>query len=138
MRIWDSFFALIILWNIVWAPLAIAFQHDLYKPSDDVDWKVLDLIVNGFWLIAFFINCNRVDFVKQIVTLEDTLKAYLKSPFLIVDFVSLVGSVSFILVDENINAKYFELLRIFHFTKTLFPVNLCISNTTNSGQKRVT
>ena len=117
-------------------PLSISFSHDLYVNKEE-DWLALDLIMNGFWLIAFFINMNRVNFVMKIVTLKDTTKAYLKSPWLIPDFICIVGSITMTLLNEPVNAKYFELLRILHFKETLYPVNLCIQTFTNSGQKRV-
>ena len=88
---------------------------------------------NAFWLIAFFINCNRVDEILHITTLYDTVKAYLKSPYLIPDFITLVGSVTFILYDKPITGKYFELIRLIHFSKTLYPVNLLVQNTVQSG-----
>ena len=48
-----------------------------------------------------------------------------------------MGSVSFILADKPITGKYFELIRLLHFRKTLFPVNNLINHCTSSGQKRV-
>jgi hypothetical protein len=69
----------------------------------------------------------------HITTLYDTVKAYLKSPYLIPDFITLVGSVTFILYDKPITGKYFELIRLIHFSKTLYPVNLLVQNTVQSG-----
>ena len=48
-----------------------------------------------------------------------------------------MGSVSFILANKPIAGKYFELIRLLHFRKTLFPVNNLINICTSSGQKRV-
>ena len=48
-----------------------------------------------------------------------------------------MGSVSFILANKPITGKYFELIRLAHFNKTLFPVNMLINQCTTSGQKRV-
>ena len=63
---WDSFFGLIILYNIIWAPLAIAFYDSLYGDDEsETNWVALDLFFNSLWAVAFFINCNRVDFVRQ-------------------------------------------------------------------------
>ena len=62
----------------------------------------------------------------NIYTLEETARAYLRSPFLVPDLVSLVGSVTSILLNEPITGKYFELIRIIHFKKTLYPVNLLV------------
>ena len=137
MKIWDSLFALVILFNIIWAPLAIAFQQYFYNVGDDIDWDALDLTINGLWGLAFFINLNRVDLTRHIYDLEQTAGAYLRSPFLIPDLVSLVGSVAFILSNEPITGKYFELIRLLHFRKTLFPINLSINSCISSGQKRV-
>ena len=123
---WDSFFALVILFNIIWAPLAIAFQNYFYQPNDDIDWDALDLTINGLWFLAFFVNLNRVDLTMHVYNLEDTARAYLRSPFLIPDLVSLIGSVTAILLNEPITGKYFELIRLLHFKKTLYPVNLLV------------
>ena len=34
MRIWDSFFSIVMLFNIVWTPLAIAFKNDIYLDQE--------------------------------------------------------------------------------------------------------
>ena len=69
----------------------------------------------------------------QVETLEDTIKAYLKSPFLIPDLISLLGSVIYGILRRPILAKYFELIRIFHFSDTLYPMNMLIQACTHSG-----
>ena len=53
------------------------------------------------------------------------------------DAAVLIASVVMIIIDEPIYAKYFELIRILHYNKTLYPVNLAIQTYLNSGQKRV-
>ena len=133
MRIWDSFFALVVLFTCIWTPLAIIFKNNFHFGGVDINWVVLDIFINGFWALAFFININRVDFVRKIVTFEDTAKAYLRSPHMIPDAVCLIGSIIAIALDEPITAKVIELIRIIHFNDALFPVNLCIQNFTNSG-----
>ena len=70
MKIWDSLFALVILFNIIWAPLAIGFQQYFYNTGDDIDWDALDLTINGLWGLAFFVNLNRVDLTRHIYDLE--------------------------------------------------------------------
>ena len=68
MKIWESFFALVILFSIIWAPLVIAFQQ--YFEGDDIDWDALVLTINGLWGLAFFVNLNRVDVTRHIYDLE--------------------------------------------------------------------
>ena len=102
-----------------------------------MNWDALDLTINAFWLLAFFINLNRVDEKLHRFTFWETSKAYLKSPYLIPDLITMVGSVTMILLSEPIQGKYFELLRILHYKKTLYPVNLLIQMTVSSGQKRI-
>jgi len=138
MLVWDSFFAIIILFNFIWTPLAIAFHHDLYgDETNETKWIALDLFTNSLWLIAFFINLNRVDTVMKIISFEETAYAYLISPFLIPDALVLIISVTLVCFDETKYARYFELIRFFHFNEVLYPVNLLIQYFTNSGQKRV-
>jgi len=88
------------------------------------------------WAIDFFINFNRVDFIRKIVTLKETSKAYLNS-WLIPDAVALVGSVVNVFLGKMRVAKYFDLIRLLHFRDALYPVNLCVQKNTSSGQKRV-
>ena len=108
----------------------------MYEGDGGTNWKLFDLLVNGLWLVAFFINCNRVDYSRKIVTFKDTVGAYLASPFLIPDALVLIMSVTLILADEPKYAKYFELIRLAHFNEALFPVNWLVLSVTNSGAKR--
>ena len=65
MKIWDSFFALVIFQNLFMVPLAYVFKDsfDIEGAEDSsVNYKAFDLFINMLWLIAFFINCNRVNF----------------------------------------------------------------------------
>lgn len=61
IKVWDSFFAFVVLYNNIWVPIAICFANDLFVNKEN-DWFALDIISHSFWLIAFFINMNRVDF----------------------------------------------------------------------------
>ena len=90
--------------------------------EDEKYWIAIDLTINGLWGLAFLININRVDLIKGIGPSE-TARAYLRSPFLIPDLISLVGSVAFIIADKPIISKYFELIRFFSLNKALYPVN---------------
>ena len=129
MRIWDIFFALVYLQNIVFSPIVFVF-HDNFDIEDSenstINWKALDLFINVLWLIGFFINCNRVNFALKIVTPRDTVRAYFRSPFLLPDLVSLVGSFTAILMNKHQTAKAFELIRIFHINDALFPAYLAV------------
>ena len=126
VRVWDSLFAFVILLNIIWAPLAIAFEKDLKQTEEGVNLNTIYQINNGLWFVAFFINLNRVDFPRHIYSFEETSKAYLRSPFLIPDLISLFGSVISHLLHEPVTGHYFELIRLFHFKKTLWPLNQLI------------
>ena len=106
LRIWDSFFAFVVLYTCIWNPLAIIFKDSFYlDDSSSVNWVVLDSFNNGLWALAFFINLNRVDFARKIETFEETAKAYLKSPFLIPDAVCLIVSIAAVASDEPIFAR---------------------------------
>ena len=129
MKIWDSFFALVIFQNLFMTPLAFVFKDsfDIEGAADgSVNYKAFDLFINSLWLTAFFINCNRVNFVLKIVTPYETIRAYFKSPYLIPDLVSLVGSVAAIFSGKHRMAKAFELIRIFHVKEALYPAFLCV------------
>ncbi len=93
--------------------------------------------MNALWAIHFFINVNRVDFVLKIVTPFETFNRYLRSPFLIPDAFCLIMVVALILIDEMAWAKIVDLIRMFHFAETLYPINLLIERTSNSGTKRI-
>ena len=108
----------------------------MYEGDGSTNWKLFDLLVNGLWLVAFFINCNRVDYLRGRETFKETVGAYLASKFLIPDALVLIMSVPLILADESKYAKYFELIRLAHFNEALFPVNWLILSVTNSGAKR--
>ena len=137
MRIWDSIFALVVLSTCIWNPLAIVFDDSFHlKEDSDINWVVLDSFNNGLWALAFFINLNRVDFVRKIETFGESSKAYLKS-FLVPDALCLIVSIVAIANDEPILAKQFELIRIFHFKEALFPVYLFVQKISQSGPKRI-
>ena len=117
-----------------WTPLAIAFHSSIY---DGNDWMTFDLFIESLWAIAFFINMNRVDFLRQIVTLEETALRYLKSPFLIPDLFVLICSVLFICIDKPLTAQYFKLFRILHFNDSLYPAYLIVKAKVPVGKKRI-
>ena len=139
MRVWDSFFALVYLQNIIFSPIVFVFHEnfDLEGEDSSIDWKALDLFINGLWLIGFFINCNRVDFAMKIVTPRETIRAYFRSPFLIPDLVSLIGSFTAIFLNKHQTAKGFELIRIFHINDALFPAFLAVQTFSQQGQNRI-
>ena len=138
MRVWDSFFALIYLQNIIFSPIVFVFHENFaLGENSDIDWKALDLFISGVWLIGFFINCNRVDFVMKIVTPRETIRAYFRSPFLIPDLVALIGSVTAIFMNEHQTAKGFELIRIFHINDALYPAFLAVQMFSSQGQNRI-
>ena len=129
MKIWDSFFALVILQNLFMVPLAYVFKDsfDIEGAADSsVNYKAFDLFIHMLWLIAFFINCNRVNFVLKIVTPYETIRAYFKSPFLIPDLVALVGAVACLFSNKHRMGKAFELIRILHVKEALYPAFLCV------------
>ena len=129
---------MVVLYNLFWTPVAIVFSegfHESVEPG--INFKVLDLFIQSLWLVAFFINLNRVNFPMKIVEPLETARAYLRSPFLIPDLVALAGATTYILVNQPITAKYFELIRIVHLREALFPANLLVQRLTNSGQKRI-
>lgn len=105
--------------------------------KDTINWNAYELFMNALWAIYFFINLNRVDFVLKIITPFDTFNRYLRSPFLVPDAICLVLVVSLILLDEMGWAKIVDLVRMFHFSETLYPINLLIERTSNSGTKRI-
>ena len=111
----------------IWTPLAIIFKETFHEDDNTtVDWVVLDSINNGFWALAFFINLNRVDIARKLETCEDIAWAYLKSPFLIPDALCVIGSVTYVILDDPITAKGIELIRLFHYRDALFPIFLLI------------
>ena len=93
MMIWDSFFSLVILYNIIIVPVSIVFNQNFHdKEEPDIDWTIFGMFVNGLWALYFFFNINRVDFVRKITTFESTCKHYLRSPFLVPDLIILIVS----------------------------------------------
>jgi len=97
---------------------------------------VLELVINSFWLISFFINLNRVDFLRKITSFRSTFLAYLRS-WLVLDLIALVGSVTSAFMGEFRYAKYFDLIRLLRFQYVLYPVYLCVEKNTTTGQKRI-
>ena len=76
--LWDSFFALVVILNLVWVPLAIVFTDSFHAAEDSsINWVALEMFIQILWLLAFVINLNRVDFQKKITTLQETSWAYL-------------------------------------------------------------
>lgn len=124
-----------VAYTIFWCPVAIIFHEDFHSSEEDdtINFKVFDLFIQSLWLIAFFINLNRVNFPMKIVEPLETASAYLYSPFLIPDLVALCGAVTAILVDLPVTAKYFELIRLIHLREALFPINLLVQRLVNSG-----
>ena len=122
---------------MILTPLSLSFPDSYHNNKDSIDWFAFELFMNGLWAIYFFINLNRVDFVLKIITPFETFNRYLRSPFLIPDMVCLILVVSLILLDEMMWAKTVDLIRMFHFTEALFPINLAIERNSNSGTKRV-
>ena len=60
MQLWDSFFALVILENIIVTPLAIAFPHDFHADdSTGMNWMAFEIFLNILWFFHFYINCNK-------------------------------------------------------------------------------
>ena len=69
LRIWDSFFAVVVLITCIWTPLAIVFKDSFYlNEESSINWVFLDSFNNSLWALAFFINLNRVDFASKIET----------------------------------------------------------------------
>ena len=85
------------------------------------------------WAIAFFINLNRVDILRKIITPRDTVLQYLKSPFLVPDALVLILASAFTISGDYEEAHYIKLIRIFHLNEALFPANLCVQTFTNYG-----
>ena len=136
VQAWDSFFAAIILLNVIITPLSIVFPEHFHEDEEAIDWLGLELFLNSLWVIDFFINLNRVDFVRKIDTCGDTSCTYLRGT-MIPDAVSLIGSVSASIAGEFTIAKYFDLIRLIRFRDALYPVNLCVIRFTNNGKKRI-
>ena len=127
MRVWDGFFGLVVLMNIIWTPLAIVFQETYHAREDTpVNWKAFDLFIEMLWAFAFFINLNRVDIIRKIITPRDTAYQYLRSPFLVPDALCLIVATACTISGDFREAHFIKLIRIFHFNEVLFPANLCV------------
>lgn len=138
MMVWDSFFALVILTNIILIPISICFAENFHESSEpDIDWTTFGMFMNGLWAMYFFLRINRVDYARKNVVFYDTMMAYLKSPFLIPDLIILISSSLCIIIGNHQAARFIELFRIFHFKEALYPINLCVRTFTNNGQKRI-
>jgi len=90
------------------------------------DSLVLDIFIEIIWSLAFFINCNRVDPIRKIYRFQDTMKAYLYSPFMIPDAAVIISCVIWTIMKKPDYVKIVQLFRLFHFRKVLYPVNLGI------------
>lgn len=135
--VWDSFFALVMMFTIVWVPLAIVFTDSFHNAEDSINWVAFELFFHGLWLVAFAINLNRVDFVKKIISFGQTSEAYFFSPFLVPDAVALIGAVACTISGNHLTAKYFELIRLFHYNDALYPVYFLVRKYSNTGKKRI-
>ena len=94
MRVWDSFFALVVLFTLLFIPIAVVFHENFHDNEETtIDWMALDIFYEALWLIAFFINLNRVNPVLKIFKTQDTVMAYLVSPFLIPDAATLIATI---------------------------------------------
>lgn len=136
VQAWDSFFAVIILLNVIMTPLSIVFPEHFHEDEDAIDWLALEMFLNALWVIDFFINLNRVDFVRKIDTCGDTTRAYLRGT-MIPDAIALIGAISACIAGKFYVAKYFDLIRLIRFRDALYPVNLCVIRFTNNGKKRI-
>jgi len=95
------------------------------------------MFIEFLWLIDFFINCNRVNPSLKIFKLQETVKAYLFSPFMIPDAIILIVSVVYSCMGLPLYAKYAQVFRIMHFRDALYPINLLIELYSTSGYKRI-
>ena len=111
VRVWDCFFALNICVNIILTPLTLVFPEVFHESEDNFDWLTFELFYNFFWLIDFYINLNRVDFLRKKITLRDTAYAYLCGT-MIPDGIAILGSVGFCLAGEYVISKYFDMIRL--------------------------
>ena len=97
-----------------------------------MDWVSFEIFLNALWLIDFYINLNRVDLIRKIITPKETALAYLHKT-MIPDGISLLGSTACILAGYILYAKYFDLIRLIRFRKVLYPIDLFIAYTSGSG-----
>ena len=96
----------------------------------------MELFFNSLWLLDFFINLNRVDFIRKIVTFKDTSYAYLRKT-MIPDSIALIGSTTACIMGKMVIAKYFDIIRLIRFRKVLYPIDLFVEYYSSSGQKRI-
>lgn len=89
-------------------------------------------MINGFWLLDFIINLNRVDFIRKITTCKDSFKVYWRS-WLILDLIALAGSVTMAVMGNYRYAKYFDCIRLLRFDDTLCPVYLMVETYNSTG-----
>ena len=137
MKLWDSFFALVCLENIIVTPLSIAFPHNFHsKDGNGINWLAFEIFLNTLWSINFFININRIDTIRKIISFEKSCYAYLAT-WLIPDLVALIGAVVALCLGSFDWAKYFSLIRLLRFSDTLYPVDLIVEKYTIGGKKRV-
>ena len=121
-----------ILLNIIITPLSIVFPEHFHDNEEAIDWVGFELFLNSLWLIDFFINLNRVDFRKKIVSFKDTFRNYRRST-MIPDAIAAIGSISFCLAKKMLVAKYFDLIRLIRFRDVLLPIKLVVIRTTSLG-----
>ena len=80
---------------------------------------------------------NRVNPSRKIFELRDTVKVYLYSPWMIPDAIVIILSCMFTIMGKPLSANYVQIIRFVHCNESMFPINICIENYTNSGQKRI-
>ena len=123
--------------NIIITPLTLVFPENFHESKDKtVDWLSLELFFNSLWFLDFFINLNRVDFIRKIVTFRDTSYAYLMKT-MIPDAIALIGSTTACIMGRMVIAKYFDIIRLIRFRKVLYPIDLFVEYYSSSGQKRI-
>ena len=137
MQVWDSFFALVVLENIIVTPLSICFPHDFHhEKNTGMNWLAFEIFLNCLWALHFFINLNRVDFIRKVTTFKETSSRYIRS-WLIPDVIALLGVSVSLAVGSFKWAKYFDLIRLMRFQDVLYPVYLMVEKYTTTGKKRV-
>ena len=100
MRVWDTFFAFVQLYTIIYVPLAYVFNEHFHDNQDEdgVNFYALDIFFEVLWTLAFLININRVNPTLKIFKFKDTVKAYLRSPFMIPDAAILISCWFFLVI----------------------------------------
>ena len=92
MRLWDLFFSLVMLTTLMVLPYAFVFDYE--------EGNALFIINESIWLLAFFINMNRVDPIKKRIKFKDTFKAYLW-PWMILDASVLIAVTTTFVLGKN-------------------------------------